>query len=619
MCVSLQRSRMQMPDSTLVARPRPPDLIPGYRLEILLGRGGMGEVYRATQLSLGRTVAIKLLSTELAKDDASVARFDKEAAALAALSHPNIVSTLDKGCAAETYFLVMEHIDGCSLRQVMRSPTMPDAGASLRAALQICRAMEYAHGRGVIHRDLKPENILFDEQAGGIPKVSDFGLAAFTDKDAPSRFHLTESRMAMGTFAYMAPEQRLDARKADHRADIYSLGVILFELLTGELPIGDVEPPSRRNPGLDKQVDVVVARCLRSTPEERYQSATELIADLEPMVPVSSTRLRRELDWVERLGLLGKRVLRTATKVASAAIVLAALIVLGVSAIRAKSPRPIQKMAGEQIVAEYITRGVVTADGRRDESDLRKNLTIGQGLDRISMLAYGRALQFDRGTLKFAVAPNDSPVGRAVPDLTDIEGRAVRAEADVETEVPAGSLWARAKRFVLGEEARPRAALLLVGTPGRYAAVVLSGRGDPVSFEWALDERRGVTLGSFSAPDDGMRLQLSVDADGELHAYAGSGKDRRLIGEPIALGSHWHKSFGDMPISTLGCIEGACRFRNIRYEVEREPKVIPPVPQNAPRLPEPKKPATPNRPAPKSTSPKLVKANVKKPAHSKKR
>jgi hypothetical protein len=206
-----------------------------------------------------------------------------------------------------------------------------------------------------------------------------------------------------------------------------------------------------------------------------------------------------------------------------------------------------------------------------------------------------------------------------VPDLTDIEGRAVRAEADVETEVPAGSLWARAKRFVLGEEARPRAALLLVGTPGRYAAVVLSGRGDPVSFEWALDERRGVTLGSFSAPDDGMRLQLSVDADGELHAYAGSGKDRRLIGEPIALGSHWHKSFGDMPISTLGCIEGACRFRNIRYEIEREPKVIPPVPQNAPRLPEPKKPATPNRPAPKSTSPKLVKANVKKPAHSKKR
>src|SRR5215468_11889769 len=336
MCVSLQRSRMQMPDSTLVARPRSPDLIPGYRLEILLGRGGMGEVHRATQLSLGRTVAIKLLSTELAKDEAFVARFDKEAAALASLSHPNIVSILDKGRTPETYFFVMEYIDGCSLREVMRSQTL-DPGASLRATLQICRAVEYAHGRGVIHRDLKPENILFDEQAGGIPKVSDFGLAAFTNKNTPSRFHLTESHMAMGTFAYMAPEQRQDARTADHRADIYSLGVILFELLVRELPIGSLEPPSRRNPGLDRQVDVVVARCLRSTPEERYQSATELIAGLEPMVPVTSTRLRREMDWVERLGLVGKRVLRTATRVASVAIVLAALIVLGISAIRAKS------------------------------------------------------------------------------------------------------------------------------------------------------------------------------------------------------------------------------------------------------------------------------------------
>jgi len=612
---------MDTADATLLARPRAPDLIPGYRLETLIGRGGMGEVYRATQLSLGRTVAIKLLSTDLAKDDASVARFDKEAAALAALSHPNIVAILDKGRAAETYFLVMEHIDGCSLRQVMRSPTTLDTGASLRAAIQICRAMEYAHGRGVIHRDLKPENILFDEQAGGIPKVSDFGLAAFTDKDTPSRFHLTESHMAMGTFAYMAPEQRVDARKADHRADIYSLGVILYELLVGELPIGSVEPPSRHRLGLDKQVDIVVARCLKSTPEQRYQSAAELIADLEPVVPVSSTRPRREMGWVEQLGLLGKRVLQTATRAASVAIVLAALIVLGVSAIRAKSQRSIQKMAGEQIVAEFITRGVATAEGRQDGSELRKTVTIGQGLDRISMLAYGRALQFDRGTLQFAVAPKDSPVGRAVPDLTDIEGRAVRAEADVETEALAGTPWARAKRFVLSEEAHPRAAVLLVGTPGRYAAVVLSGRGDPVSFEWALGDRRGVTLGSFSAPNNRMRLELSVDADGELRAYASSGKDRRLIGEPMALGSHWRKSFGEMPISTLGCIEGACRFRNIRYEVEREPKVIPPVPQSPPRLPEPKKQVASNRPASKVTRPKhtAVKAKVKKPLHSKAR
>ena len=128
-------------------------------------------------------------------------------------------------------------------------------------------------------------------------------------------------------------------------------------------------------------------------------------------------------------------------------------------------------------------------------------------------------------------------------------------------------------------------------------------------------------LGSFSALKERMRLELSIDADGELRAYAGSGKDRRLIGEPMALGSHWRKSFGEMPISTLGCIEDACRFRNIRYEVEREPKVIPPVPQSPPRLPEPKKQVASNRPASKVTSPKHppVKAKVKKPLHSKAR
>ena len=609
---------MPKADATVVARPSAPNLIPGYRLEALIGQGGMGQVYRATQLSLGRTVAIKLLSTELAKDDSFVARFDKEAAALAALSHPNIVSILDKGRTPETYYLVMEFIDGSSLREVMSSPVL-DPAASLRVTLQVCRAMEYAHGRGVIHRDLKPDNVLFDEQAGGIPKVSDFGLAAFRDKDTAERFHLTESHIVMGTVAYMAPEQKVDASKADHRADIYSLGLILYELLVGELPSGNFELPSRRKPGLDKRVDLVVARCLKATAEERYQSATELIADLEPLVPVSWTMFRRKPDRAEQLRFLGKRVLRTATRVSSVAVVVAALIVLAVAAIRAKSPPPIQKMAGEQIVAEFITRGLVTVEGRREMTELRKSVTIGEGLDRISMLAYGRAVQLDRGTLRFNLARGDSPVGRAAPDLTDIEGRAVRAEANVETDVLAGSVWARLKRFVLGMESHPRAAILLVGTPGRYAAVVLSGRRDPISFEWALGERRGVTLGSFNAPDDGMRLELSIDAEGELSAYAGSGNDRRLIGEPVELGSHWRKSFGDMPISTLGCIDGACRFRNIRYEVESEPKVIPTVSQNAPRLPERKVQATSSRPASKLTSSKstrptrvAVKAKAKK-------
>ncbi len=194
---------MPLMESTAISRPRPPNLVPGYKLEKLVGSGGMGEVHKATQLSLGRTVAVKLLSYDLAKDATFVTRFQKEAAALATISHPHIVSIVDKGKTDATYYLVMEFVDGPSLREVMRSPLLDHASA-LRMVLEICRAIDYAHGRGVIHRDLKPENILFDEQAGGIPKVTDFGLASFLD-DASSRFNVTATHMSMGTLSYMAP------------------------------------------------------------------------------------------------------------------------------------------------------------------------------------------------------------------------------------------------------------------------------------------------------------------------------------------------------------------------------------------------------------------------------
>ncbi|WP_410477969.1 protein kinase domain-containing protein [Myxococcus sp. MxC21-1] len=207
-------------DPTAISRPRSPDIISGYHLDKLVGSGGMGEVHKATQLSLGRTVAVKLLNPELAKDPSFIARFQKEAAALAALSHPHIVSIVDKGKTDTTYYLVMEFVDGPSLRELIREPQLDVMGA-LRRMLQICRAIEYAHGRGVIHRDLKPENILLDQQAGGIAKVSDFGLASFLEDASPSsRYALTSTHVSMGTLSYMAPEQRVDAKSADARGHL---------------------------------------------------------------------------------------------------------------------------------------------------------------------------------------------------------------------------------------------------------------------------------------------------------------------------------------------------------------------------------------------------------------
>jgi serine/threonine-protein kinase len=256
--------------------------LPGYELERVLGRGGMGEVWLARQVSLGRRVAVKVLPPRLAKDPEFVTRFDKEATALAALSHPNIIQIIDRGVAGEHYYFVMEYVEGRSLREVMRELSPPEA---LRVAMQVARAIEGAHDKDIIHRDLKPENILLD--ARGHVKVADFGLAGIRS-GSDSRLQLTATSVAMGTLNYMAPEQRRDAKSVDGRADLFSFGVVLYELLTGQLPVGRFKLPSERVPGLDPRVDEVVARLLENEPEARYARASEVCHALEALITTAS-------------------------------------------------------------------------------------------------------------------------------------------------------------------------------------------------------------------------------------------------------------------------------------------------------------------------------------------
>ncbi len=265
-----------------VGAPQPErPVLPGYELTELLGRGGMGEVWRGKQLSLDREVAVKVLPEKFARDPEFVARFEKETKALAALSHPNIVQIIDRGKAGEHYFFAMELVKGVTLREMLHGPLVPrDA---LRIATQIARAMDSAHENNIVHRDLKPENILVN--ARGHVKIADFGLAGMNGSQ--HNVSLTATAVAMGTVNYMAPEQRRDAKHVDHRADLYSLGVLIYEMLVGELPIGRFKLPTQKVAGLDPRVDDLVARLLETEPEARPARALDVALELEAMTPVS--------------------------------------------------------------------------------------------------------------------------------------------------------------------------------------------------------------------------------------------------------------------------------------------------------------------------------------------
>ncbi len=271
-------------------------------LEILetIGEGGMGVVYKAVQKQLGRTVALKVLSPALASDPAFVERFTREAQALAQLSHPNIVGIHEFGVHDGVPFLVMEYVDGTSLRALLGAKKLPPERA-LEVVPQICDALAYAHSRGVIHRDIKPENILIDSR--GCLKIADFGLAKLAE---PDQTRITRTNMIMGTPNYMAPEQMDNPGTVDHRADLYSLGVIFYEMLTGELPRGRFKAPSERA-GVDRRLDPVVLKSLERSPDDRFQSAAamkERVTRLEPAGPLPANRWA----WASLACLLGALV-----------------------------------------------------------------------------------------------------------------------------------------------------------------------------------------------------------------------------------------------------------------------------------------------------------------------
>ncbi len=314
----------EAPNETVTFQPRPgeqrdgpsapPPSIPGYEIEAVLGRGGMGVVYKARHLALKRTVALKMVLAGGHAGPRELARFRVEAEAAARLQHPNIVQIHEAGEAGGHPYCALEFVEGGNLAGKLDGKPMP-AREAAKLVETLARAMQLAHSRNVVHRDLKPANILL--AADGTPKITDFGLARRLDSDSSE----TQAGAVMGTPSYMAPEQASGlAHEAGPAADVYALGAILYDCVAGRPPFKgktvvetldqvrtqEPAPPSRCQPGVPLDLETICLKCLRKEPEKRYASAAELADELvryqqgKPILARPVGRIERAFKWVRR-------------------------------------------------------------------------------------------------------------------------------------------------------------------------------------------------------------------------------------------------------------------------------------------------------------------------------
>jgi serine/threonine protein kinase len=269
--------------------------LPAYDVQQFIARGGMGAVYRGMQTSLGRQVAIKILPPELREADPHyAARFKQEARAMAQLNHPSIVSVYDFGEMPDgTFYFIMEFIDGTDVGQMVAQQGRLASAHAMAITAHVCDALQYAHERGIVHRDIKPANIMvgFD----GRVKVADFGLAKSIRQVDTG---LTQSGFVMGTPHFVAPEAMIMGVSVDHRADIYAVGVMLYQMLTGKVPQGLFEMPSLQVPGLDPRYDAIVSSAMREDREQRYQRILDMRHALDAILtqPVQRSEIAKQTN-----------------------------------------------------------------------------------------------------------------------------------------------------------------------------------------------------------------------------------------------------------------------------------------------------------------------------------
>jgi eukaryotic-like serine/threonine-protein kinase len=384
-----------------------------YRILNRIGSGGMADVYCAEDTQLGRKVALKLLYPRFAEDSEFVERFRREASSAAGLQHPNVVQVFDRGQWDGTYYIAMEFLDGRNLKQIVRDHGALDPALAVDLVLQILKAARFAHRRGVVHRDIKPHNVIVDDE--GRAKVTDFGIARAGASD------MTETGSIMGTAQYLSPEQA-QGHPVDARSDLYSIGIVLYELLTGAPPFDaespvtialkqvteDPVPPSQLNPAVPPALDRVVMRALRKQPGERYQDAGAFIAALEAAMSGGAVEpLAPEEDPV---AVLEEEDRRNWRRIATIALILLALAALGIGAWLLLRP---EKQEVPDVVGERSGTAAQIVQNRGFEVDIVPIRSDTVPEDRVAGQDPEPGTEADEGstvTLTVSSGPGDAPV-----------------------------------------------------------------------------------------------------------------------------------------------------------------------------------------------------------------